>query len=333
MNNISIVSFTKEGAIIMQDSISILQKHHFACKSFSANKNPSDVELVTNLKETSMWIAEQWKDTDAYLFIGGVDVALQMLVPHLENKVNDPTALVIDEAGKYIIPILGNHVAGGNNLAIKLSILLEREAIITTPDEVSAKFNIEKFAARNGLEIGSKEQARIVTAAILGGQRVGLYSEYPIDGIPPMGITICNDKKELQWFNHRLSVTREYVVGMGLRQGVLFENVESLFLNELEKLDIDVLQVKEIATMLEHKEEPALIELSSKYKIPILAYTNKELREVPNNTIGELNYAGEANISERAAFLGSDHGQIIQPKVTGRGATFAIAKKPKVVYF
>ncbi len=333
MKNIAVVSFTKVGMVMMEEMVEVLQKHYFECVSFGANKNACDVELVTNLKETSIWIGEHWKEVDAFLFIGGVDVSLQMMIPHLENKVNDPAVLVMDEARKYIIPVLGNYVAGGNNLAIKLSIILEREAVLTTPIEVAAKFDIEKFAAKNGMEIGSKEQAKIVTAAILEGQKVGLYSEYPIEGIPPMGITICNDKKELQWFKHRLSVRNEYVVGMGLKQGVLYENVEKLFLGELEKLEIDVIQIKELATMVDYKEEPALLELAAKFNIPIVSFTNKELRDVPNNTVGESTYVGEANISERSAFLGSGYGEIVQPKIAGRGATFAVAKKPKVIYF
>ncbi len=333
MKKIGVVSLIKEGTSNMEELVTVLEKHQFDCKYHTSNKTPCEAELISNLKETKLWVEDRWKQMDAFILIGSVEVAFHIIKDSIENKLKDPAVLVLDEDSKIIIPILGTHIGNGNEFANEVSKLINTTSIITTPKEVRGKFSIEKFAEKNGMAIGSREQARTISTAILEGQRIGLCSEYPIEGVVPSGLTLCENQKELSWYSHRLSIRNEYVVGMGLKEGVSFENVETLFLNQLELLKIDVIQVKELATLKENKAEPAFLTLSEKYNIPIISFTSKELRELNILQHSDNRDAGDANISERSAFIGSGYGELIQRKVAGRGATFAAAKKIKTIYF
>lgn len=333
MKNIAVVSLVKNTLELSEEIVRLLDRHKYVCTLHNANKGACEVELITVLKSTKSWIEECWKRTDAFIFIGGADIATRMIGNLVEDKMKDPAVLVIDEECKYVIPILGNHLGLGNDLANKLAKLVNAKDIITTPKEVREKFTIEKFAERNEMEIGQRDQARTISAAILEGQHIGFYCESEIDGEVPAGLTLCKDTKELAWFIQRISIRSEYAIGMGLKEGVSFTNVEDLFLEQLEQMKVDVAQVKVLATIRDKKDEPALQTLSEKYNIPILSYTGKELRDLHLVNSGDSGAKNEANISERAALLGSECGELVQKKVVGRGATFAAAKKLKTIYF
>lgn len=333
MKNIAIVNFTKNTEDLCEEIVKLLDRHRYVCTLHHADKSPMEAEMITSLRVTKNWVEEYWRRMDAFIFIGGTNIATRMIARFIEDKMTDPAVIVMDEECKYVIPILGNHLGLGNDLADKLAKLVNGKEIITTPEEVREKFSIEKFAERNEMEIGNRDQARSISASILEGQHVGFFSEYEIEGEIPAGLTLCENTKDLAWFSQRISIRSEYVVGMGLKEGVSFDNVEELFLEQLDEMNIDLIQVKGLATIQDKKEEPALTELSEKYHIPILPFTGKELRNLHLVGGAESSAKNEANISERAALLGSECGQLVQKKVVGRGVTFAAAKKMKIIYF
>lgn len=334
MKQIAVVNFTKNTTELNNEIVKILDRHNYVCTSHSADKSAGEAELGnTKLKETKLWIDDNWKQTDAFIFIGGTDVVLRLILKHVENATKDPAVLVIDEECKYIVPILGNHVGLGNDLSTKLAKLVNAKEIITTPKEVQEKFTIEKFAERNAMEFGKKEQARAISLAILEGHHIGFFSECEISGEIPCGLNLCKDDKELSWYAQRIAIRNEYVVGMGLQENVAYGNVEELFLEQIKEMNIEVAQVKGIATIIDRKDESALRLLSEEYQIPILSYTIKEFRSVNSLKSAESIPRSEANISERAAILGSEYGELVRTKVVGNGVTFAAAKKLRTIYF
>lgn len=333
MKNIAVVGFTKNSKEYSQDIIKTLEQYQYDCVLFQSNKNAREVEMITALRETKQWVEEYWKIVDAFVFIGGTDIAVRMFSTFIEDKMKDPAVLVMDEEFKYVIPLLGNHLGCGNALADKLAKWVNGTSVITTPKEISEKFTIEKFAELNEMEIGSRDQGRTISSAILDGQHIGFYCEYEIVGNIPEELTWCEEKKQLEGFMQQIAIRNEYVVGMGLKQNVPYDNVKELFLAQLEELEIDLVQVKGIATIASKKEELALLELSRKYKIPILSYTESELRDVHLVQSSDPSAKHEANISERAAFKGSDCGELVREKVVGDGVTFVAAKKIKKIYF
>lgn len=333
MKNIGIISLTKNTKELNDEIIKLLERHKYVGISYYGKKSASEVEHFSNLKDIKTWLEEYWKRLDAIVFIGAVDVAVRLIGTLIEDKMKDPAVLVIDEACKYVVPILGSHIGEGNDLSEKLAKIINAKDVITTPVEVQEKFKIEKFAELNNMSLENREQARTISTSVLEGQHIGFYCEYDIEGEIPSGLTTCGDKKELSWYTQRIAIRSEYIVGMGMKEGVVLSSMEDLFLSELDKLKIDMIQVKGIATIYEKREESALIALSEKYRIPILAYTTKELRELNLIHTSEMAVKSVANISERAALLGSNGGELVQDKVVGKGVTFAAARIAKTIYF
>ena len=71
-----------------------------------------------SLKE---WTGEHWKVSDVLIYVGAAGIAVRAVASFVVSKKEDPAVLVIDELGKYCIPILSGHIGGANELAEKLS--------------------------------------------------------------------------------------------------------------------------------------------------------------------------------------------------------------------
>ncbi len=66
------------------------------------------------------------------IFICATGIVVRTLAPVLKNKHTDPPVLVLDEAGRYVIPLLCGHQGGANHWAGEIAVLLGARAVITT---------------------------------------------------------------------------------------------------------------------------------------------------------------------------------------------------------
>ena len=94
----------------------------------------SDIESDVCFKPTPFIDSVQtyFKQRDTLVFICATGIVMRTLAPVIHNKYNDPAVLVLDEQGQFVIPLLSGHEGGANELARKVSNLLENQLVITT---------------------------------------------------------------------------------------------------------------------------------------------------------------------------------------------------------
>lgn len=87
-----------------------------------------------------------------FISLGAV---VRLIAPHLKSKDVDPGILVIDDAGRFIIPVLSGHVGGANAFAERLAVLTGGEAVLTTASDVGKTIPVDIL----GRELGWKVEA------------------------------------------------------------------------------------------------------------------------------------------------------------------------------
>lgn len=95
---------------------------------------------------------------------------------------------MIDECGKFVISLLSGHLGGANELTLEVAELLGAVPVVTTATDLHHRFAVDVFAKKNCCGIQNMKAAKEVSAALLAGEPVGFYSEFPWTGKLPEGL-------------------------------------------------------------------------------------------------------------------------------------------------
>ena len=71
------------------------------------------------------WTALQFAQSDALVFVGAVGIAVRAIAPHCRSKASDPAVVVLDECGRFAVPVLSGHLGGASQRARELMLLCE----------------------------------------------------------------------------------------------------------------------------------------------------------------------------------------------------------------
>ena len=135
------------------------------------------------------WTARQFAGSDALVFVGAVGIAVRAIAPHCQSKAQDPAVVVLDECGRFAVPILSGHLGGANDLARALAAVCGAVPVITTATDANGVFAVDEWAKHQNCTVLEPERIKLVSGALLAGKTVQFASDWPIAGAPPDGIT------------------------------------------------------------------------------------------------------------------------------------------------
>mgnify|MGYP004473359143 CR=1 FL=1 len=118
---------------------------------------------------------------DAIIFVGATGIAVRAIAPFISGKSVDPAVLVIDETGRYVISLLSGHLGGANALARTAASLIGAEPVITTATDAEGAFAVDTFAKENGFLLTDLRKAKEVSAKVLRGEKLRIYSDIPME--------------------------------------------------------------------------------------------------------------------------------------------------------
>ncbi|MDR0663108.1 MAG: cobalt-precorrin 5A hydrolase [Spirochaetaceae bacterium] len=282
---------------------------------------------------------------DALFFIGAAGIAVRTVAPFIRSKTSDPAVIVVDELGKWVIPILGGHIGGGNDLAREAAKFLGGEAVITTATDIHGVFAVDTWAKAENLAISSMEAAKGISAALLRGSPVCLQSDYPIEGCPPHGIVyrgggtadIIVSMKRTEAADGVLRlIPRRVYAGIGCRRGAGAELIAEIFDHALLKLGLDPRCIAGAASIDLKKTEKGLSRFCERLGVSCAFFEAEELRRVEGNFSASRfveDVTGVDNVCERAAVLASENGELLLKKTARDGVTIALAVKEAALRF
>ena len=285
---------------------------------------------------------------DAIIFVGATGIAVRAIAPFIHGKAVDPAVLVIDEAGRYVISLLSGHLGGANALARTAASLIEAEPIITTATDAESAFAVDTFAKENGFLLTDLRKAKDVSAKVLRGEKLRIYSDIPMERlvqrparheaelvpaqeIDRADIVISYRTKLLNQATGLRLIAKRVHVGLGARKGVTQAEVAAAVATCLEDAGIDPRAVVALASIDLKKQEAGILAYSYESGVPFVTYTAEELRTVEGAFAGSSfvqSVTGVANVCERAAAYAagrSGHAEVLVHKTIHGSVTTAVA--------
>jgi len=332
MKKIAIIQISEAGSAIA----STLQQHFPAARSVSRDS-----------------VAANWKQFDAFVFIGALGICVRTIAPFIKDKHEDPAVVCIDSLGKNVISVLSGHVGGANELTRDIAAILGTHEVITTQSDNAGLWALDTFEKRFDWPVASDiADMNDCIFAFVNRKPTALLLEVRDEGTDyleqtkPDHVTIISDISEADPRKYELLiivspfnrsapdgmlelhfVPMVGTIGFGLAHHP--DNYERIY-DEMDEAfaergilpcahrycTIDVKRDEEFCTML--KEE---------YNEEVQFFTADELAaiEVPNPSSTVEKHVGTPSVCEAAAILGSNHGKLIIPKIKGKNWTAALA--------
>ena len=324
-----VVCFSANGAKIIEKINKACEDKDIAPLTCYARTSSEDIpdDFIRVSEDVYKWTSDNFSEGNALIFVGAMGIAVRALSGLPKDKLSDCPVLVIDDAGRFVIPVLSGHAGSANKLAEIIASFIDAIPVITTSSDVNGVFSVDTFAVENRLTIAEKAGIKKVTSRALENKKVTLsIKDYPPR--EPVDVIVADETDA----EHLLLLKpKMYTVGLGMKKDKDPDEVEKFFLETIKQNSLDVSDIYALCTIDIKEDEPAVLNLRDKYRIPVLSFDAELLKKAPGEyTASEFvrETTGVDNVCERSAVLGAGTGSMLVLKKTAKdGMTVAIAKR------
>ena len=297
-------------------------------------------------------VGKYWYQYDAFVFIGAMGICVRTIAPYVNDKHTDPAVVCVDSLGMHVISVLSGHIGGANELTNRLAEALGANPVITTQSDNAGLWALDTFEERFNWPIASDiDDMNDCIFAFVNKQPTALLmdvrdkgTDYLESTLPPH-VTVIHDISEADPRKFKLIiivspfiiyppegmlelhfVPMVATIGFGLAHHPddyeeIYDQIDEAFSKK------GILPcAKQYCTIDVKADEPFIDELRM-YNETVQFFTAEELAavEVPNPSDTVMKHVGTPSVCEAAAILGSNHGQLIIPKIKGKNWTAALA--------
>ncbi|MFF3855413.1 precorrin-3B C(17)-methyltransferase [Micromonospora sp. NPDC002575] len=270
----------------------------------------------------------------AFLATGAV---VRILAPLLGDKRTDPAVVVVDEAARHAVALLGGHAGGANALAADVGALLDARPVVTTATDAVGLPGLDTL----GWPVEGAVAA--VTRALLDGEPVRLVADaaWPLPALPPhVRADAPADAPRLLVTDRvvppdgRTAVLRppSLVVGVGGSRGVPAGQVRDLLDRVLAAAGLSPASVRCLASADVKADEAGIRATADALGVPLVTHPAADLAavDVPHPSEVVRAAVGTPSVAEAAALLGEPgrraDATLVAPKTASAMATVAVAR-------
>lgn len=279
-------------------------------------------------------LAAAWAGNDLLVVHLALGATTRLIAPLLTDKKTDPGVVVVDEAGRFVVPLVGGHGGGANALAVHLAEGLGATAVVTTATDALGVPALDTLGWPWAGDVAG------VTRSILDGRPVRLERTQPWP-LPSFGPTVSADVADPVG---RILVTDtvppagdlptvvvwpgSLVVGMGCNRGTSAGHLRDLLTATLDEAGLAVASVAAITSADVKADEQGLIDLAASLGVPFVTYPVETLaaQNVPNPSEVVASHVGSPSVSEASVLARG--ARLIVPKHSTSEATCAVGRIP-----
>jgi cobalt-precorrin 5A hydrolase len=351
-NKTAIWAITPNGVAIARQIAGHLQ----LAEVYASRKVKPAAKNAATFGKLSDAMTKRFHRYNAHIFIMATGIVVRVIAPLIQNKIEDPAVVVVDDQGRHVISLLAGHLGGANDLTRQVAGIIEAVPVITTATDVNEKPAIDVLAKKKRLAIENPSAIKTVNMALLTDQPICLHDPYAMikDTIPNAVLLTADDSAKAQaaaadgffqgsaaavFVDDRLLdlpgsvlVLRPatLVAGIGCNRNTPMEEIKDLLNKTLRKYRLAGTSLDRIATIEIKSDEPGLIELAKILNVPIVFFNREQLNrtegiQTPSAMVEK--HIGVKSVCEAAAILASQMGTLIVPKQTTPNVTVAIARK------
>jgi cobalt-precorrin 5A hydrolase / precorrin-3B C17-methyltransferase len=288
-------------------------------------------ELLTGSAAEAL--RDGWRSYDALVCHLSVGAVTRLVAPLLAGKDTDPAVVCVDEAGRYVVPVLGGHAAGANALARRVAEQIGAHPVVTTATDTSGLPGLDDLGWPYSGDVAG------VTRAMLDGEPVGFESEHtwPLPALPPHVDTevaeagsrpavVVSDRSDAGAPGTVVLRPPSLVLGIGASRGAPAAEVRDLVTEALAEAGLAEQSVAAVATVDLKADEPALLLLAEQMGVPLRTFAAPELagQPVPNPSEVVAGEVGTPSVAE-AAVLAAGAALVVE-KVKSAHATVAVGR-------
>ena len=178
--NVAVISITRHGIATAGRVVGALPGAQlFAPEKFAAEAHAAAPGNAHGYgSKTGEQLGELFATHDAIVAVLSLGATVRMIAPFLQSKETDPAVVVLDEGGKFVIPVLSGHLGGANALAGHLATALGAQAVLTTASDSRETIAVDLLGRELGwtFEATHDELVR-ASAAVVNDDPVALVQE------------------------------------------------------------------------------------------------------------------------------------------------------------
>ena len=273
-----------------------------------------------------------WHSGGFLIVVGAVGAATRLVAPLLGNKEEDPAVLVIDANGANVIPLLGGHKAGAENLAIQLAAELGGNAVLTGESTNQELLSLDSFGEMWGWQrTGDRSSWNQLMISQAGGGNLQVFQSSGCELWRTSSAALnllkgykSKDDLSKQTLHIGPNISHECCwhpstlwVGIGCERNTSENLLFRAFENALAESCLAVEAVAGLVSIELKNDEPALLALAKKIERPLRFYTAESLDQVvvPSPSKAVMEAVGTSSVAEAASLLAAKtDGRLLKKK-------------------
>lgn len=339
---ISVISFTRAGASRNLELVRILQENNHQAVSYSWHKYTG--RKLIPFKSLKLLFQDLWENQDAFLFLWDLEHVARAVTPYLKQSGQGPAVIVMDEGGRFVIPFSAGKERGINGWCSHFAQLVDAVWVDMLPDVREERFSVDVFAGKNQLHVQDIFRIRTVAERLMAKEPVGIYSDYPVEGVlpdglvcvgsvmngaaqnekerPETGISITDDWEAPHFAKECRMFPRNLVLGVTCPENVEAASLEQFVVGVLAGMHVSRERACSLFSVRELADAPGLKALADRLDVPFFTYEKEQVS-------GE----GAEEICESCARLGSGGGKPLEGCREKDGMRLSVYEKETALHF